>query len=203
MDLGFVLAAAIFTLLAIVVATSLFTGTSPPSDYGRREAGKQRSPLGIHNGHIPVSGPELQKNQDFDWCEMSGSAHDHWDAVKNAQSEEEQLSTDLSRPSSSSSGRGSFIALSDTELLKCAFPPEGATEAPPSDGAESNSFRYLPGKSRCHHLQMMMSREELEEEQRVQREQLSAIFQLLKTNKDTFGDVSQGEVEDQLRLYSL
>lgn len=29
-----------------------------------------------------------------------------------------------------------------------------------------NALKYVPGKSRSHHLQMMMSKEELEEEQR-------------------------------------
>lgn len=38
---------------------------------------------------------------------------------------------------------------------------------------------------------------------RVQREQLAAIFQLLRDNKETFGDVSQGDMEEQLRLYSI
>ena len=37
---------------------------------------------------------------------------------------------------------------------------------------------------------------------RVQREQLAAIFQLLRENKETFGEVSEGELEDQFRLYS-
>ena len=36
---------------------------------------------------------------------------------------------------------------------------------------------------------------------RVQREQLAAIFQLLKENQETFGEVSERDVEDQ--LYSI
>lgn len=38
---------------------------------------------------------------------------------------------------------------------------------------------------------------------RVQREQLAAIFQLLKDNTETFGNVSEGDMEEQLRLYSI
>ena len=38
---------------------------------------------------------------------------------------------------------------------------------------------------------------------RVQREQLAAIFRLLKDNKETFGEVSEGDLEDQFRLYSI
>lgn len=230
MDISFIIAAIIFTLLAIVVATSMFTGTSPCSDYGRRTgsaAEKESASSAGQNGHVPSSSSssswyfapkrKQRKTEEFDWCEMSGSSHDHWDVVKNVLSEEEQLSSDLSRPESraeppsgSSSGRSSFIGLSDSELLKCAFSlpqTEGAPESPGhKDKMESNSnhsFQYLPGKSRSHHLQMMMSKDELEEEQRVQREQLAAIFQLLKNNKDTFGDVSQGDMEEQLKLYSI
>uniref|UniRef100_A0A7N6C2S2 Matrix-remodeling-associated protein 7 helical domain-containing protein n=1 Tax=Anabas testudineus TaxID=64144 RepID=A0A7N6C2S2_ANATE len=75
-----------------------------------------------------------------------------------------------------------------------------------SDNAESNannSLKYVPGKARSHHLQMMLSKDELEEEQRVQQEQLAAIFQLLQDNKETFGEVSEGDMEEQLRLYSI
>ena len=31
---------------------------------------------------------------------------------------------------------------------------------------DNNSLKYIPGKARSHHLEMMMSKEELEEEQR-------------------------------------
>ncbi|MEQ2171707.1 hypothetical protein GOODEAATRI_013491 [Goodea atripinnis] len=107
-------------------------------------------------------------------------------------------------------GRRSFIGLSDTELLKCAFSypqTEGATESPEDNlkvGSDANnSLKYVPGKARSHHLEVMMSKEELEEEQRVQREQLAAIFQLLKDNRQTFGNMSEGDLEEQLRLYSI
>ncbi|CAB1338566.1 unnamed protein product [Coregonus sp. 'balchen'] len=52
-------------------------------------------------------------------------------------------------------------------------------------------------------MKKMITKEELEEEQRVQQEQLAAIFQLLKENQETFGEVSEGDVEEQLRLYSI
>uniref|UniRef100_A0A673C432 Matrix-remodeling-associated protein 7-like n=1 Tax=Sphaeramia orbicularis TaxID=375764 RepID=A0A673C432_9TELE len=67
----------------------------------------------------------------------------------------------------------------------------------------NNFMKYIPGKSQSHHLQTMMSKEELEEEQRVQQEQLAAIFQLLKDNKETFGEVTEGDMEEQLKLYSI
>uniref|UniRef100_A0AAX7W599 Matrix-remodeling-associated protein 7 helical domain-containing protein n=1 Tax=Astatotilapia calliptera TaxID=8154 RepID=A0AAX7W599_ASTCA len=121
--------------------------------------------------------------------DITEEAHSH------PQSEELETLADWSRPgsrntileaesssnASSGTGRRSLIGLSDTELLKC----------------------YVPGKARSHHLEKMMTKEELEEEQRVQHEQLTAIFQLLKENKETFGEVSEGDIEEQLRLYSI
>ncbi|XP_061611427.1 matrix-remodeling-associated protein 7-like isoform X2 [Phyllopteryx taeniolatus] len=173
MDLTFVLSAVIFTLLALVVATSLLNGSSRSSssssagsytpagpsadaDTGGESAVKE-------NGHMPdiKQGKEARD----DWCELSGSSHDHWDVVKSV------LSTD------------------------------GEAESPETN--DKSELKYVPGKSRSHHMEMMMSKEELEEEQRVQREQLAAIFQLLKDNTETFGDVSEGDMEEQLRLYSI
>nr|XP_006635393.2 PREDICTED: matrix-remodeling-associated protein 7 isoform X1 [Lepisosteus oculatus] len=65
------------------------------------------------------------------------------------------------------------------------------------------SLKYSPGKLRASQYENMMTKEELEEEQRVQREQLAAIFRLLKENKDTFGEMTEGDVEEQLKLYSI
>ncbi|XP_041744562.2 uncharacterized protein LOC121575494 isoform X2 [Coregonus clupeaformis] len=69
-----------------------------------------------------------------------------------------------------------------------------------ADGAR---LKYIPGMLRTSQMEKMMTKEELEEEQRVQREQLAAIFQLLKENQETFGEVSEGDVEEQLRLYNI
>ncbi|XP_030255067.1 matrix-remodeling-associated protein 7 isoform X3 [Sparus aurata] len=174
MELTFILSAAIFTLLAIVVATSLLNGSTSSPDFSsaRRYFGSGlEQPK--QNGHVPDTNKKTkqqkQKVQD-DWCDLSGSSHDHWDVVKSVQS------------------------------------TEGATESPDVNDKlepDDDCLKYLPGKARSHHLEMMMSTEELEEEQRVQREQLAAIFQLLKENKETFGDVSEGDMEEQLRLYSI
>ncbi|KAM7381356.1 hypothetical protein PAMA_012276 [Pampus argenteus] len=238
MDLTFALSAIIFTLLAIVVATSLFNSSSPAEDFAKARsyigckgdgAAAGSDPSGpTLNGHVPDNNTKKKKKKAVDdWCELSGSSHDHWDVVKSVLSEEaqphphtEELATpvehsstsslDVDPNASSARGRRSFIGLSDKELLKCAFSypqSEGATESPEiNDKVESNSndsLKYVPGKMRSHHLEMMMSKEELEEEQRVQREQLAAIFQLLKDNTETFGEVSEGDMEEQLRLYSI
>ncbi|XP_072523780.1 uncharacterized protein mxra7 [Salminus brasiliensis] len=68
---------------------------------------------------------------------------------------------------------------------------------------EDKPLRYMPGMLRTSQLEKMMSREELEEERRVQREQLTAIFKLLKENQDAFGEVTENDMEEQLKLYSI
>ncbi|KAK2505757.1 hypothetical protein MC885_003826 [Smutsia gigantea] len=82
---------------------------------------------------------------------------------------------------------------------------EGAPQAEPEeeDGGEAFSFKYSPGKLRGNQYKKMMTKEELEEEQRVQKEQLAAIFKLMKDNKETFGEMSDGDVREQLRLYDM
>ncbi|XP_035467584.2 uncharacterized protein LOC118287004 isoform X2 [Scophthalmus maximus] len=219
MDLTLALSAVIFTLLAIVVATSLFGGSSPVADFAHaRGYFAQRGldePGPKQNGHAPeekeaaattTTATMMKKKrtkkaaEEGDWCEISGSSHDHWDVVKSVLSEEahpqlhnaEQetaaensrsttsspsvpspgsgnmsLEADSSSEAPSGKGRRSFIGLSEKEILKCAFSypqTEGAAESPE---VNDNALKYVPGKSRSHHLQMMMSKEELEEEQRI------------------------------------
>ncbi|KAM9424169.1 matrix-remodeling-associated protein 7 [Pholidichthys leucotaenia] len=219
MDVTFLLSAIIFTLLAIVVITSLFNSSTPADLANSRlrqngVAGGLAQPRSKQNGHVPA-----KKKDAEDWCEISGTSHDHWDVVKCEEAHTEEMGTSSghssrnmsvdidSSESSSGRGRRSLIGLSDTELLKCAFSypqTEGSMESSEKvESNASNSLKYVPGKARSHHLEMMMSKEELEEEQRVQREQLAAIFQLLKDNKETFGEVSEGDLEEQLQLYSI
>ncbi|XDV44546.1 hypothetical protein PO909_012806 [Leuciscus waleckii] len=69
--------------------------------------------------------------------------------------------------------------------------------------AENKPLKYMAGMLRTCQLEKMMTKEELEEEQRVQQEQLAAIFQLLRDKQDTFGDVTEGDLQDQLKLYSI
>ncbi|KAK1163878.1 FILIA-N KH-like domain-containing protein isoform X1 [Acipenser oxyrinchus oxyrinchus] len=65
------------------------------------------------------------------------------------------------------------------------------------------NLKYSPGKMRASQYETLMTREEQEQEQRVQREQLTAIFKLLEENKDTFGEMSDVDVEEQLKLYAI
>ncbi|XP_019357143.1 PREDICTED: matrix-remodeling-associated protein 7 [Gavialis gangeticus] len=77
-------------------------------------------------------------------------------------------------------------------------------EPEPDDAADEKfSFKYSPGKLRGNQYKSMMTKEELEEEQRVQRKQLAAIFRLMKEKSDTFGEMSEGDMKEQLRLYDI
>lgn len=91
MDLTFALSAIIFTLLAIVVATSVFSGSSPAAEFanarsyfGAAAAGGLDQSGPRQNGHLPEE--KRKKKTAEDWCEISGSSHDHWDVVKSVQS---------------------------------------------------------------------------------------------------------------------
>lgn len=91
MDLTFLLSAAIFTLLALVVATSLLSGNGHGNGHGpapgSEQAGETRNghaPEETRNGHAREETP--QRTAADDWCDISGSAHDHWDVVKSVQS---------------------------------------------------------------------------------------------------------------------
>nr|XP_048308034.1 matrix-remodeling-associated protein 7 [Myodes glareolus] len=79
-------------------------------------------------------------------------------------------------------------------------PPTGEPEE--EDGA-AFSFKYSPGQLRGSQYRRMMTREEREEEHRVQKEQLAAIFRLMQDNKETFGEMSDGDMQEQLRLYDM
>ncbi|XP_029456274.1 matrix-remodeling-associated protein 7 isoform X2 [Rhinatrema bivittatum] len=72
-----------------------------------------------------------------------------------------------------------------------------------NDADEEFSFKYSPGKLRGSQYEKMMTKEELEEEQRVQCEQLAAIFHLMKEKQETFGEMTEGDVKEQLKLYNM
>ncbi|XP_029977841.1 matrix-remodeling-associated protein 7 isoform X1 [Sphaeramia orbicularis] len=176
MDVTLLLSAIICTLLALVVATSLLNGSAGEFANPRNYFGHRDSSAGGADGSGPRHNgylPDKRKKK---------AAVDDW--------------SDLSGSSHD-----------HWDVVKTVLSNEGATENPGSnDKVESkfnNFMKYIPGKSQSHHLQTMMSKEELEEEQRVQQEQLAAIFQLLKDNKETFGEVTEGDMEEQLKLYSI
>ncbi|XP_044528041.1 matrix-remodeling-associated protein 7 isoform X1 [Gracilinanus agilis] len=77
------------------------------------------------------------------------------------------------------------------------------TTWPGQNDIETFSFKYSPGKLRGNQYKKMMTKEELEEEQRVKKEQLAAIFKLMKDNMETFGEMSDGDMQEQLKLYDM
>ncbi|XP_041830834.1 matrix-remodeling-associated protein 7-like isoform X6 [Melanotaenia boesemani] len=210
MDVTFVISAIIFTLLAVVVATSIFKGSSPAADLANARSYFRHRVDGVtggleQNGHVPEK--KKTKKEVDDWTEISGSSHDHWDVVKTVLSEEAHPHPHTEEAAATEHSSTSSLSVPSCGSRHMSLETEGATESPGTnenmETNPNNSLKYVPGKARSHHLQMMMSKEELEEEQRVQREQLTAIFQLLKDNKETFGDMSEGDLEEQLRLYSI
>ncbi|XP_011491672.1 uncharacterized protein LOC101163787 isoform X4 [Oryzias latipes] len=178
MDVTFIVSAVIFTLLAIVVATSIFKGSSPAAEFanarsyfGHGRAGGLAQSRPKQNGHVAEK--ETKKEEADVWSEMSGSAHDHWDVVKSVLSDEQQQphlhkdeATTAEHSSSTSSLSvpcpGSRNMISESHR---ATESPGVNERLDLDGHDT--LKYVPGKARSHHLETMMSKEELEEEQRI------------------------------------
>ncbi|KAM9472730.1 uncharacterized protein ACWYII_007945 isoform 1-T2 [Salvelinus alpinus] len=75
---------------------------------------------------------------------------------------------------------------------------------PEPEDLESNAeeVHFTPGM-KISKLEKLMTKEEMEEEQRVQNDQLAAIFLLLMQNQEALGEVTEGDMEEQLKLYSL
>ncbi|XP_013862584.1 matrix-remodeling-associated protein 7 isoform X2 [Austrofundulus limnaeus] len=175
MDATFILSAVIFTLLAIVVATSLLGGSSPAADsanarsyFGRGSSSSSSSRDGggleRQNGHLPTGGKK--KKEAENWSEISGSAHDHWDVVKSVHSEQEYPHAHKGEVV-----EHSRLIVPSSGTRHMSLETEGAPESPwrntkKVESDANNSLKYVPGKARSHHLEMMMSKEELEEEQR-------------------------------------
>nr|XP_023692735.1 matrix-remodeling-associated protein 7 isoform X2 [Paramormyrops kingsleyae] len=94
------------------------------------------------------------------------------------------------------------------DILQMAAEPGPAKEehidavVPSSSDGDAEPLKYVSRKLRTSQLEKLMTKEELEEEQRMQQKQLAAIFQLLRNNKETFGEVTEGDVTEQLKLYS-
>ncbi|KAG7280680.1 hypothetical protein CRUP_023299 [Coryphaenoides rupestris] len=194
MDLTFILSAVIFTLLAVLVASSVFSSGCPTAIcVGDKEDNADNAGLVASGGAAADT-----------WTELSGGSRDHWEVVQSVLSGESEshhdnntaeqhhtlqpqsMSADSTRrsydleslpavPSSSHSpsslssegGRRSLIGLSEKELLKCAFSYPQTEGAPESPGF--HDMQYLPGKVQSKHLESMMSKPEMEEEQRTTR----------------------------------
>lgn len=179
--------AVLFTLLAGIVAAFVMLKNKPA----------------FHQSSVVV---EEKKKADAE--DSSQEQHrEHWDESCQLQTIEKRLQTegqtlkkanDLNRDVVEEDALTQSTALEEESAIRSALRDYSF-----SPDAESKPLKYMAGMLRTCQLEKMMTKEELEEEQRVQREQLTAIFQLLKDKQETFGEVTEGDLQEQLKLYSI
>lgn len=190
-DIWFILPAVLFTLLAVIIGAVVLrkTGGSTPSISFRKSSTVPEK----KSGECGFTRPQGALSQSSETEELiSGRGTESESTAHTAQDLEED----------------SCKLLQTKTASKCETPVSGNDESAniSSDkkvGQEDKPLRYMPGMLRTSQLEKMMSKEELEEERRVQREQLTAIFKLLKDNQDSFGEVTEHDMEEQLKLYSI
>ncbi|GLD68354.1 protein TsetseEP-like isoform X1 [Lates japonicus] len=99
--------------------------------------------------------------------------------------------------------RDSLPTLNRSQRSHPSSNPEPARAVLSNDvAAAEDKVKFTPGKKQSK-FETLMTKEEIEEEQRVQQEQLAAIFLLLRENQEALGEVTEGDMEEQLKLYSL
>ncbi|KAI7797341.1 putative matrix-remodeling-associated protein 7, partial [Triplophysa rosa] len=174
------LPALLFTLLAIIVAAVITR--APSKDTGEESHNNETN---CNATHHPETVHQSNANTPKDETIQSDSSPDH-DEVCRSDCADYRSSSGWEEENSSEYGMRN--ALRDYNL---------------SPDAEEKPLKYMAGILRASQLEKMMTKEELEEEQRVQRDQLAAIFQLLRDKQETFGDVTQSDLEEQLKLYSI
>nr|XP_046210297.1 matrix-remodeling-associated protein 7-like isoform X3 [Oncorhynchus gorbuscha] len=225
MELSFILPAILFTLLAIILVTALFStndtstvlssgSAASKADHSGEGSLAQSGREDVKTG-LAKSGPSVNltekrgtaagltltdKSEEDSECRSVGKIMDPMAADRRTVEEEglpaAEVRTHAAHEKKVKSGimSGQRYSTSNPASAPVDIPDMEVVEVP---------LKYVPGMLRTSHMEKMMTKEELEEEQRVQREQLAAIFQLLKENQETFGEVSEGDVEEQLRLYSI
>ncbi|XP_051530338.1 matrix-remodeling-associated protein 7-like [Myxocyprinus asiaticus] len=176
--------AMLFTLLAIVVAAVALgkNNTAAPSKDIHSVVEDER--VGADNGASLIQHQSIAKPKDESMELVKDSNRDHG---------EEVCKSDCPTNTSTKWGEDSSEYGIRNALKDYAQSPD----------AENMPLRYMTGMLRSSQLEKMMTNEELEEELRVQREQLAAIFQLLRDKQDTFGEVTESDLEEQLKLYSI
>lgn len=179
-DLGFLLSAAIVTILAGFISVLLF---------------KKKSVSLKAEGRVVKLPAEAQQQAHKPREQRTNFSEEKPSDLKEPEAESTQHTTHSSQDVPRQP-RTSQQPISESQNTV-------PTHAGESMASEDPPLRYMPGTTRANHLEKMMSKDELEEEQRVQRDQLAAIFKLLKENQETFGEVTEKDMEEQLKLYSI
>ncbi|XP_053309925.1 matrix-remodeling-associated protein 7 [Spea bombifrons] len=200
----------IFTVLAVIVAAVLIKLRSG-GEKQQAEAPQEEEKSKVTE-HIEEE--EIQKEEKGDDREggvrpqtegvpveeVGASEELPQESIKDNETEDEQCIVQERRASNHSSqeeedSKDEDFEVESDKILKIS-------EADDADD-EDFSFKYCPGKLRGSEYEKMLTKDELEEEQRVQREQLGAIFQMMEQNQETFGKMSDHDVKDQLKLYNM
>ncbi|KAK7134650.1 hypothetical protein R3I93_017930 [Phoxinus phoxinus] len=194
--------AILFTLLAVIVAAVVLgrnKGPVPSTCTHQTSAAVVEERAGAEPGASSQYHPEKHCNETRQQLQSSGKSLKAKDEtlkhVKDSNSDNEEEGCKSFSPVHSTIGWGEDSSESGIRnaLKDYAQLPD----------AENKPLKYMAGMLRTCQLEKMMTKEELEEEQRVQQEQLAAIFQLLRDKQDTFGDVTEGDLQEQLKLYSI
>ncbi|KAM8945374.1 matrix-remodeling-associated protein 7 [Pelodytes ibericus] len=200
----------IFTVLAIILATLLMklrSGEEKRESKGVQEEEQERVAEHLQEEQIKQEEKEEVKEAGdnpqtgkIPVDEVGPSEELCEDKAKDNETEAEECAAKERRASSHSSlededSKEEDFELESDKILKIS-------EADEADD-EDFSFKYIPGKLRGSDYEKMLTKDELEEEQRVQREQLGAIFQMMEKNQETFGAMSDRDVKEQLKLYNM
>ncbi|XP_030631720.1 matrix-remodeling-associated protein 7 [Chanos chanos] len=227
LDFSYILPAFVFTFLAVAFAVAFLRKSDSHSSASvkqhdvpveKTEKDTHNTPSSTHSEDKPSSGKNTIRAETPTDCDPSSDSgmkeretvtsnkEDSSDIfqkdaayIKHPPSDSEPEDDDKLKPATQTTG--------ESELDESASEPASPEEDPHkgvAGGEEVDaSMRYVPGMLRTSQLEKMMTKEELEEEQRVQRQQLAAILQLLKDNQDTFGEVTEKDIEEQMKLYSI
>ncbi|XP_069608202.1 matrix-remodeling-associated protein 7 isoform X1 [Ranitomeya imitator] len=197
----------IFTALAVILATLIVklraARDKQPSETGQEEKKEivAEEPSETEDKEDPIAVSEVGERTARDGAipvEEVGTVEESPEAKDESEAEEcaakERTPSSHSSQEEEDSKEDDFETESD-KVLKIS-------EADDADD-EAFSFKYQPGKLRGSDYESMLTKEELEEEQRIQREQLGAIFKMMESNEETFGMMSEGEMKEQLKLYNM
>ncbi|XP_044152126.1 matrix-remodeling-associated protein 7 isoform X1 [Bufo gargarizans] len=201
----------IFTALAVILATLIVklraSREKEPAEAAAREEKTETAaeePCEMGEKEDPVAEDEAGERTESDGTipvEEVGAVEESPQAKEN-EMEVEECAAKETTPSSHSSQEEEEEDSKEEDFETESDKVLKISEADDADD-ETFTFKYFPGKLRGSDYEKMLTQEELEEEQRVQREQLGAIFEMMESNRETFGMMSDGDLKEQLKLYNM